>query len=111
MIVGLGNPGEKYARMRHNVGYRVIDLLNRDPIPRIRLMKPEGFMNSSGISVRETARMNGIKPEEIMVVCDDFSLPLRRLRMRLSGSSGGHNGLKSVLEAFDTEDVPRMRVG
>jgi PTH1 family peptidyl-tRNA hydrolase len=111
MVVGLGNPGEKYVRTRHNVGYRVIDELGRRSSVAIKLFKPSTFMNLCGPDIAEKARRNGIEPSEVLVICDDFSLPLKKMRIRRSGSSGGHNGLKSILETFHTPDVPRLRVG
>ena len=111
MVVGLGNPGEKYAHTRHNVGYRVIDELEKRASVSAKLFRPDTFMNSCGPAIAEKARRNGIEPAEILVVCDDFALPLKRMRIRRSGSSGGHNGLKSILETFNTLDVPRLRIG
>lgn len=111
MVVGLGNPDKKYANTRHNVGYRVIDILKEKPIPGVRFFKPKEYMNSSGVSVAEMARKNGYNPQEILVVCDDFSIPLGQIRIRRDGSSGGHNGLNSIIESLNTEQVPRLRVG
>lgn len=111
LVVGLGNPGEKYARTRHNVGYRVIDELERRSSVAVKLFRPDTYMNSCGPAIAEKARRNGIEPSDILVVCDDFALPLKRMRIRRSGSSGGHNGLKSILETFHTLDVPRLRIG
>src|SRR5262245_43420728 len=111
LVVGLGNPGEKYVMTRHNVGYQVIDELEKNPPGGSKLFKPDGFMNSSGVSVAEVSRKSGYAPGEILVVCDDFMLPLKQMRIRRSGSDGGHNGLASVLESVGTQDVPRLRVG
>jgi len=112
LVVGLGNPGARYPRTRHNVGYRVIDRLESVGNLKVRLLKPESvFMNESGGPVQQWAHKNGILPSEMLIVCDDFSIPLGQLRMRLKGSSGGQNGLKSILERFGTLAVPRLRVG
>jgi len=113
LLVGLGYPGSRYDPTRHNVGYRVIDRLREgEPLPSVRLLKPDSvFMNESGGPVAELARKNGIQPEEILVICDDFTLPLGQLRLRLKGSSGGHNGLNSILTVLGTQNVPRLRVG
>lgn len=112
LVVGLGNPGTRYQRTRHNIGYRVIDALAGRLPGSVRLFKPDSvFMNESGVPIRELARRNGIQPAEIVIVCDDFSIPLGQLRIRLKGSSGGHNGLKSIFEQFGTMDVPRLKVG
>jgi len=114
MVVGLGNPGEEYENTRHNIGHRVLDLLNqlnkKNPYG-VRLFKPTGYMNSSGISVSETLRKKGYKPDELLVVCDDFSIPLGTCRIRLGGSSGGHNGLDSIIQSLGTQEIPRLRVG
>jgi PTH1 family peptidyl-tRNA hydrolase len=111
MVVGLGNPDERYAVTRHNIGYRVIDELKGDPPTGVKLFKPKGYMNSSGISVSEMVRKNGYRPEEILVICDDFSIPLGMLRIRVSGSSGGHNGLGSIIQSLGTDNIPRVRAG
>ena len=111
-MVGLGNPGTRYGPTRHNVGYRVIEALQASAPPAVRLFKPEAvYMNESGRPVAELARKNGISPAEILVVCDDFAIALNQLRLRLKGSSGGHNGLNSILEVLGTLQVPRLRVG
>jgi len=111
LVVGLGNPGDKYIRTRHNVGYRVIDELERQSLVSVKLYRPSTFMNSCGPDIAEKARRGGVEPSEILIVCDDFTLPLKRMRIRRSGSSGWHNGLKSILETFNTPVVPRLRIG
>lgn len=112
LIVGLGNPGSKYVNTRHNVGYLVIDRLLEQPLAGVRFFKPESvYMNQSGGPVAEIARRNGIEPAEILVICDDFAIPLGTMRIRQGGSSGGHNGLKSIFELFSTMEIPRIRVG
>ncbi len=111
LVVGLGNPGRKYESTRHNVGRRVLNWLEENPLPGVTLMTPDVFMNSSGTPVAEKASKKGLKPEEILVVCDDFMLPLTKLRFRKGGSSGGHNGLDSILNTLQTKDVPRLRIG
>ena len=130
LIVGLGNPGRKYAGTRHNIGYLVANELSRrlprgenrrrfdsqlvetgDPIGRIVLLKPETFMNLSGIAVSAAARWYRVPPERILLVHDDLDLPFGQLRLRPGGSSGGHNGVSSVIQQLGTERVPRLRVG
>jgi len=112
LAVGLGNPGTKYAPTRHNVGYRVIDRLRERATLTLKLFKPESvYMNESGGPVAELARKNGIVPADVVVICDDFSIPLGQLRVRLKGSSGGHNGLNSILQTLGTAEIPRLRVG
>jgi PTH1 family peptidyl-tRNA hydrolase len=111
MAVGLGNPGKTYASTRHNIGSRVIDALQEEKWDGLDLYKPTGFMNTCGGPVTQAARERGYGPQDIVVVCDDFAIPLGNLRLRLKGSSGGHNGLDSILQMFDTQDVPRLRIG
>jgi PTH1 family peptidyl-tRNA hydrolase len=111
LVVGLGNPGKSYATTRHNLGYGVVDALEKDRFSQIDLFKPTGFMNSSGDPVSQEARRRGLNPQNILVICDDFSLPLGTLRLRLKGSSGGHNGLDSILQTFGTLEIPRLRLG
>ncbi|RKQ85631.1 aminoacyl-tRNA hydrolase [Brockia lithotrophica] len=129
LIVGLGNPGKAYEATRHNVGFWVIDALAgalrlrgfrwRDAYvyeadvdgERRVFLKPLTYMNLSGKAVRAAAEAYKIPPGEVLVVLDDLALPLGRLRLRPRGSSGGHRGLASVLEALGTEEVPRLRVG
>jgi PTH1 family peptidyl-tRNA hydrolase len=109
--VGLGNPGKSYAGTRHNIGYRVIDALLDEKWEGMTLLKPDSFMNSSGGPVAEMARRKGLEPQQILVVCDDFALPLGSLRLRLKGSSGGHNGLDSIIQTLGTQEIPRLRLG
>lgn len=127
LVAGLGNPGKEYARTRHNVGFLIADLLatragtafahdskwNADVARagNITLMKPMTFMNLSGESVGDFCRFYKIEPSQVLVVIDDVALPLGRLRLRGTGSDGGHNGLASVLVHLGTERVPRLRVG
>lgn len=129
-IIGLGNPGKQYERTRHNVGFMVIDELSRRSGIRLRrsscesliaitevngvcllLAKPLTFMNLSGRAVNQIVSKYGLSPERLLIVIDDANLPIGRLRIRLSGSHGGHKGLKSVIEALGTETVPRLRIG
>jgi PTH1 family peptidyl-tRNA hydrolase len=126
LIAGLGNPGREYQRTRHNVGFVVLDRLAADAQLRwdysekwsagwaksdVIMVKPATFMNRSGEAVAAIANFYKIPPAEVLVVLDDLALPLGRLRLRTQGSSGGHNGLESVIEHFGTEAVPRLRVG
>jgi len=127
LVAGLGNPGREYARTRHNVGFLIADLLatragtafvhdskwNADVARagNLTLMKPMTFMNLSGESVGDFCRFYKIEPSQVLVVIDDIALPLGRLRLRGTGSDGGHNGLASVLMHLGTERVPRLRVG
>ena len=127
LIVGLGNPGPEYRGTRHNVGFMILDrLATREDAPFRRerrwkaevaqagstlLCKPLTFMNLSGESVRPLSSFYKIEPTEILVVLDDMALPLGRLRIRPSGSAGGHNGLQSIIENFGSQAIPRLRVG
>jgi len=126
-IVGLGNPGNDYDGTRHNVGFEVIDELARRWGTRLKswksvaslarvaeldvvLVKPKTFMNLSGHAVSLAASFYHVEPGSVLVVVDEAQLPLGRLRLRRSGSAGGHNGLKSVIEHIGTE-FPRLRIG
>jgi peptidyl-tRNA hydrolase, PTH1 family len=132
LIVGLGNPGTKYAQTRHNVGFDLIDLLakrwqislsDRKQFQgvygegvgsnniKIKLLKPQTFMNLSGQSVRATLDWFKLSPESVLVVYDDLDLPLGKIRLRLSGSAGGHNGMKSIISHLGTQNFPRVRIG
>ena len=132
LVVGLGNPGEEYSRTRHNLGFEVADLLaskwgrtfsrsgfvdglvaDASPagLPRVRLVKPQSFMNLSGPVYARTLKVFEAEPKDALIVVDDFMLDFGRLRFRAEGSSGGHNGLKSVEEALGSRAYPRLRVG
>lgn len=130
LVVGLGNPGERYARTRHNVAWRVLDVLasrgearpgEDGPAFRARrvrlrghevvLMQPLTFMNLSGEAIREWQDRYGLDAGELLVVSDDVYLPLGTLRLRAGGSSGGHRGLESVEAVVGHRDYARLRVG
>lgn len=130
LVVGLGNPGPKYEWTRHNMGFLVIDeLAEREKIPvqklkyraltntaliggrSVLLMKPTTYMNLSGESVGEAARFYKIPPERVLVISDDVALPQGKLRVRRSGSSGGHNGLKNIISHLGSDQFPRIKVG
>ncbi len=133
VICGLGNPGEKYLLTRHNVGFRVVDLLadrwgvsqgrvrdgaarlevtRDDPVGRVLLVKPARFMNLSGAPLRSAVRSVNADPEtDLLVVTDDADLPLGRIRLRRSGSAGGHNGLRDIIDVLGTDQFARLRVG
>jgi PTH1 family peptidyl-tRNA hydrolase len=130
LIVGLGNPGAQYARTRHNIGWFVIDeLARRHGIElsrkscdarvgtgiiaeqRVLLAKPQTFMNLSGKSVAPLLRYHNTELSQLCVICDDLNLPLGKLRVRSSGSDGGHNGLKSIAGSLATTNYTRLRLG
>jgi peptidyl-tRNA hydrolase, PTH1 family len=130
LIVGLGNPGSKYKHTRHNVGFEVAALLAKKfarTTPRARfqgeiveatiaghktlLLTPLTYMNQSGASVLATRDFYKIENENLLVVCDDFALPLAKLRIRVKGSSGGQKGLEDILRRLGTEEIPRLRIG
>ena len=127
LIAGLGNPGGEYAETRHNVGFMVLDRLATRAGAAFRLekkwqaavasigggwlCKPQTYMNLSGESVSALGHFYKVEPAEVLVVLDDFALPLGRLRLRQKGSAGGHNGLQSIIDHLGTTEVARMRVG
>ena len=110
-IIGIGNPGKEYEKTRHNVGFRVIDLLRNKKIRGAHLSKPQTFVNHTGDEVLRLARRHSLMSRELLLVCDDVNLPLGRLRLRAGGSSGGHKGLESVIGVMNTEDIARLRIG
>lgn len=130
LIVGLGNPGGNYAKTRHNVGFRTVDLLAKRlgvKIDRAKfrglyaqsgfqgkkliLLKPQTFMNNSGLSVLEAAHYFKLPPERVVVLFDDISLDVGRLRVRAEGSAGGHNGIKSIIGGLNSQSFPRVKIG
>ena len=130
LVVGLGNPGSKYEWTRHNMGFLVVDELAERlsiPVQRLKfkaltntavlggksvlLMKPTTYMNLSGEAVGQAARFYKIPPERVLVISDDVALPQGKLRVRRSGSAGGHNGLKNIIAHLGTDQFPRIKVG
>jgi PTH1 family peptidyl-tRNA hydrolase len=137
LVVGLGNPGREYAGTRHNIGFEVVDwlaeksgwmkagdfdrvaktkfdgLVYDGPVgaERLVLLKPTTYMNLSGQAVQAAMAFYQLSPPDIMIVLDDLALPCGRLRLRGSGSSGGHNGLKDIERALGTNEYPRLRLG
>jgi len=130
MIVGLGNPGKEYEKTRHNVGFRSVELLAdqlKTKIDRIKfkaltrmvnhqgkkilLVEPQTYMNLSGAAVSALATYYKVKPDHILVIFDDISLPVGRIRVRRDGSAGGHNGIKSIIQSLGTDQFPRVKVG
>ncbi|MFN5515881.1 MAG: aminoacyl-tRNA hydrolase [Cyanobacteriota bacterium] len=131
LMVGLGNPEAKYAKTRHNIGFEVVDRLaeqwegawqeNRRfqgwvaeaawQGQKVILLKPSTYMNRSGQAVRAVVDWHKLSPEQVLAIYDDLDLPLGRLRLRLSGSAGGHNGMKSMISHLGTQDFPRLRLG
>ena len=130
LIVGLGNPGSKYDRTRHNCGFRAVDVLAKDlgckidkgkfqglygqveyNGKKLYLLKPQTYMNASGTSVLQLSAYFNIPPQRIIVMFDDISLPPGRLRIRGDGSAGGHNGIKSIISQLGSQDFPRIKIG
>lgn len=134
VICGLGNPGDRYRLTRHNVGFRVVDLLadrwgltgegrvrdgaallevrRPEPVGRVLLVKPLKYMNLSGGPLRAAMRQTDAAIDgDVLVVADDIDLPLGRLRLRRTGSAGGHNGLRDIIATFGTDEFARLRVG
>ena len=130
LVVGLGNPVKEYAFTRHNAGFLTLDYLsdilkvkiNRSKFKalvaesvigdkRVLLMQPQTFMNNSGEAVIEAVNFYKIKPENVIVIFDDISLPVGKMRIRKNGSAGGHNGIKSIIAHLGTQDFPRIKIG
>ncbi len=130
LIIGLGNPGGKYARTRHNVGFTTVDAIaGKFGFPswrrlfkaqvaegslagkRVVLVKPQTFMNLSGEAVRSIMGWYKVTPRDLLVVYDDMDLPLGTIRIREHGSSGGHRGVQSIIEWVKTQEFPRLRIG
>jgi len=113
LIVGLGNPGSEYEHTRHNVGFLVVDELERRGLDRAktRTLKPDTFMNRSGIAVASTLRQTNMTATDVIVAYDDADLPFGEIRVRNEGTSGGHNGMQSIIDSLGTNAVRRVRVG
>ena len=131
LIVGLGNPEPKYDRTRHNIGFAAIDAISRawqinltenrkyqgefgegqQQLTKIRLLKPLTYMNRSGQSIRAVTDWFKLPPTSVLIIYDDMDLPLGKLRLRLSGSAGGHNGMKSAISHLGNQNFPRLRIG
>jgi PTH1 family peptidyl-tRNA hydrolase len=130
LIVGLGNPGQKYEHTRHNMGFLTVDLLAEKAGVKLNkvkfksaynilsfagckclVMKPQTYMNLSGEAVREAAQFYKISADHVLVLFDDVSLPVGKIRVRPSGSAGGHNGIKNIIAHLGTQDFPRVKIG
>ena len=130
LLVGLGNPGSKYESTRHNMGFLAVDGLARRKGFRfnklrfrawtaewmvngekVLVMKPQTYMNLSGEAVREAVQFYKIPADHVLVIYDDVSLPVGKLRVRPTGSAGGHNGIKSIISALGTDQFPRVKIG
>ena len=131
LIIGLGNPGEKYAHTRHNAGFEVMDLLEKQYAVKLRkkvlqpwaaaewtdgrkkivLCKPLTFMNNSGVAVKKLMDRFGVPPEQVLILYDDIDLPPGRIRVRKNGGPGTHNGMRSIVKETGTDAFPRIRVG
>lgn len=132
LIVGLGNPGEKYEGTRHNIGFAIVDALRKDlefekfnedkkfsslistghfNEQKISIVKPQTFMNLSGTAVQNIMEFYKISPEDLWVVYDDIDLSLGQIRIRTVGSPGTHNGMKNIIGLLGTDKFPRLRIG
>lgn len=130
LVVGLGNPGQKYENTRHNMGFLTVDLLAEKAGVKLNkvkfkaafntfafagcrclVMKPQTYMNLSGEAVREAAQFYKIPADHVLVIYDDVSLPVGKLRVRPTGSAGGHNGIKNIIAHLGTQDFPRIKIG
>ena len=130
LIVGLGNPGQKYEHTRHNMGFLTVDLMAEKQGVKLNkvkfkaafnimnfagckclVMKPQTYMNLSGEAVREAVQFYKIPADHVLVIYDDISLPVGKLRVRPTGSAGGHNGIKNIIAHLGTQDFPRVKIG
>ncbi len=130
LIAGLGNPGSEYNMTRHNIGFATIDyiadkyniqikklkykaLFGETNIKgeKVLFVKPQTYMNLSGESIRDFCSFYKIPPENVIIICDDISLPPGKVRIRRKGSAGGHNGLKSIIYQLNSDDFPRIKIG
>ena len=130
LLVGLGNPGTKYESTRHNMGWLALDsLMEKEKFTlnklrfkawtgmldykehKILVMKPQTYMNLSGESVGEAARFYKVPADHVLVISDDVSLPVGKIRVRPTGSAGGHNGIKNIIAHLGTQDFPRIKIG
>ena len=130
LIVVLGNPGQKYEHTRHNMGFLTVDLLAEKTGVKLNkvkfksaynimnfagckclVMKPQTYMNLSGEAVREAVQFYKIPADHVLVIYDDISLPVGKLRVRPTGSAGGHNGIKNIIAHLGTQDFPRVKIG
>lgn len=130
LVVGLGNPGAAYGKHRHNVGYWAanrlakrlgIEFTRRSGLVELGegtvdgrtvvIAKPRTFMNDSGKAVQQALKVYNLKPEQMVVVCDELDMPAARLRVRAQGGHGGHNGMRSIVGAVQTQEFPRVRIG
>ena len=130
LIVGLGNPGQKYEHTRHNMGFLTVDLMAEKQGVKLNkvkfkaafnimnfadakclVMKPQTYMNLSGEAVREAAQFYKVPAHHVLVIYDDVSLPVGKIRVRPTGSAGGHNGIKNIIAHLGTQDFPRVKIG
>ena len=130
LVVGLGNPGQKYANTRHNMGFLTVDLLAEKAGVKLNkvkfksaynilnfagckclVMKPQTYMNLSGEAVREAVQFYKVPADHVLVIYEDVSLPVGKLRVRPTGSAGGHNGIKNIIAHLGTQDFPRVKIG
>ncbi len=130
LVVGLGNPDKKYRGTRHNTGFIAVDDMAREigveigkkkfdsltaetviAGQKVLLMKPQTYMNLSGVAVEKAASFYNIPPENIIVIFDDISLPVGKLRIRRKGTHGGHNGIRSIIDYLQSENFPRIKMG
>ncbi len=127
VLVGLGNPGKEYAHTRHNIGFMAIAHLakawsvhlhpepkfqgNYAKVRQLHLLQPTTYMNNSGVAVQQVVNWYKLQPQQVLVIYDDLDLPFGKVRLRSSGSAGGHNGMKSIIAHLGTEAFPRLRLG
>lgn len=111
LIVGLGNPGKKYEKTRHNAGFMVLDELTKKDISGIRLLKPDTYMNNSGGAVKKEMQKLKVKNQNLVVIHDDIDIPLGKIKVSKGSGSAGHKGAESIIEALGTKDFTRIRIG
>ncbi len=126
IIIGLGNPGEEYANTRHNIGFQVIDLICKEYDTTLTInkfgglffvekdvivAKPMNFMNNSGLFIKDLINFYKIKVENILIIYDDLDSEVGKAKIKTFGSSGGHNGLKNIIETLETDEIKRLKIG
>lgn len=110
-IIGLGNPGKKYINTRHNVGFMIVDVLEKEDLKELALAKTETFMNLSGSAVKKLMKKRGLRPDNLILVHDDIDIPLGEFKIQKGKSSAGHKGVQSIINELGTKDFYRARIG
>ena len=111
LIVGLGNPGKKYEKTRHNAGFMVLDELEKKELPGVRFLKPDTFMNNSGNAVKKEMQKLKLKNQNLIIIHDDIDIPLGKIKVSKGSGSAGHKGVESIIQSLGTKDFTRIRIG